>query len=134
LTDVEDSPLYEKMRQQFRLRQLEKNAESIRQHHPEFRRHQRQVKEEIDKVADVFLNTAQDTYIANHIETMFHYKGLGHPTNPYQFIEDPGKVLYEVHRKPETPEERAARLQRLAEIEAAKNPKLPDEEEDYARD
>jgi len=129
--------LHEQMREQFRARQLEKNAESIRTHHPEYRRHQKEVQEEVAKVNDLFENTARDNYIAKMIETMFHFQSEGHPTNLYEYTGYGGGdydseqvVAYEIHRKPETPQVREERLKRLAEKEAAKHPPQREDEDD----
>ena len=126
--------LYEELKAQFQAQQLAKNAESIRTHHPEYRRHQRAIAEEVKVVEAIFQDTLQDEHIATLIETMFHFQALGHPTNVYEFpkkwSDDEQKLGYEIHRKPETPAQREARIRRFEEMERAKNPPPEDDEDD----
>jgi len=124
----EDKSLFEVMRERFRLRQLEKNAESIRNHHPEFRRKKRAIDEEIAKVNDLIENSAKDEFFVTLIEVAQHFETLRHSIN--QFVREDEVVGYVVFRKPEPPEVRAARLKRLQDIEDAKNPRSLEETKD----
>ena len=122
----EDKPLFEVMRERFRQKQLEKNAESIRNHHPEFRRKKRAIEEEIAKVNDLIANSAKDDLFVSLIEVAQHFEALQHRIN--QFVREGEVVGYVVFRKPELPEVRAARLKRLQDIQDAKNPNSSFEE------
>lgn len=133
---AEERPLFERMREQFRKQQLEKNAESVRTHHPEYRRHQKAISDEIEKVEKHFAETLQDRYIAAMPETLFHFKQVGHPTNLYEYPLAPGatepKVAYEIHRKAETPQQREARIRAWHEKNDPKpDPTERDEDDDY---
>jgi hypothetical protein len=125
----EDKSLFEVMRERFRLRQLEKNAESIRNHHPEFRRKKRAIEEEIAKVNDLIENSAKDEFFVTLIEVAQHFETLQHNIN--QFVREDEVVGYVVFRKPELPEVRAARLKRLQDIADAKNPRSFEESKDH---
>lgn len=124
----EDKSLFEVMRERFKLRQLEKNAESIRKHHPEFRRKKRAIEEEIAKVNDLIENSTKDEFFVTLIEVAQHFATMQHNIN--QFVQVDEVTGYVVFRKPELPEVRAARLKRLQDIEDAKNPRSFEENKD----